>query len=408
MSQPSLQESAILERTFSRFTELAACSESTGNLCRTFGTPAHGRAAVLLSQWMEEAGLTVSTDGWGNVFGRTRVDCERAVVLGSHYDTVKNAGMFDGALGILAGLAALEILGPEFPEKIPFAVEVAAFAEEEGVRFPATYLGSRAAWGLILPEDLGLVDSDGVSLGVLIEPPWHQPAPRYTTENTLAYIEAHIEQGPVLENGGRAIGVVSAIAGQKRFLLSFTGKSGHAGTCPMTLRRDALAGAAAWITVLEALAREIPDLVATVGCLEIPQSATNVIPGLVKLSLDLRHPDAAILGAAEREIMEQASAIAAARGLVFGVEITTDQPPVPLDARLRQKLASVIPGGTVPELVSGAGHDAVIFAPRVPTALLFCRCREGLSHHPDEFVSFEDFSILVETLRRLLWEEQNL
>jgi allantoate deiminase len=388
--------------TYDRFTALAQCSETPGSLTRTLATPAHRKAAAMLERWLHEAGLHVTRDGWGNVFGRTREAPGPLVVFGSHYDTVRNAGAFDGTLGILAALAAVETLGPDAWPELPFGIEVAAFAEEEGVRFPATFLGSRAAWGLITEADLQLRDADGTSLAELIDPLWHQPPSRYEHDQVLAYIEAHIEQGPVLESLRQPLATVSAIAGQKRFQLSFTGEAAHAGTCPMSLRRDALTGAAVWIHEVESRARQTPDLVATVGCVHIPDAAPNVVPARVELTLDLRHPDSTTLEDAENLLLAAASGIAQDRHLTLDFTRTTNQPPLGLDPALRSKLTTVMTEKNPPVLVSGAGHDAAVFAPRVPSALLFVRCRGGRSHHPEEHVSAEDFDLVVQTLAQFL------
>jgi allantoate deiminase len=391
-----------LQNHYGRCQILADYSESSGSLCRTFLSPAHRQAAGVIADWMRQAGLTVEQDDWGNVFGRSRADGP-SIIIGSHYDTVPNAGAFDGVLGIVAGLAAIELIGPQVLARLPFALEVAAFSEEEGIRFPATFLGSRAAWGLISPEDFSLQDADGLTLGELMAKP--NPPARYRQKDILAYLEPHIEQGPVLENSGVPLAAVTAVAGQMRFRMSLEGVSGHAGTCPMPLRKDALAGLADWMLFAESFARKTPDLVATVGTVEIPGAAPNVIPGLVNWTLDLRHPEETTLNSAREFLLQQARQISRQRGLRFTFTQTTDQPPVQLNASLCEKISAILPPNT-PKMISGAGHDAVIFAPRVPTALLFVRCRGGLSHHPDEHVSLEDFIRLVETLRDFILAEK--
>jgi len=392
----------VIHRGYERLFALARCSETPQTLTRTFASDAMRGAADLLGGWMSEAGLQVERDDWLNLFGRTTGEKRRVLVLGSHYDTVRHAGIFDGSLGILASLCAVECIGSERIASWPFDIEVAAFSEEEGVRFATTYLGSRAAWGEITAEDLEQCDAAGIPLRDIIPATSQKPIARYDADSVLAFVESHIEQGPVLETSGHPLGVVTAVAGQNRVRVSIEGVSGHAGTCPMHLRRDALAGAAQWVCMVERLAAGEPGLVATVGCLDIPDAASNVIPGLVRLSLDVRHEEDSIRRSAIRMMHESLKSISKERELEFIWEEVLEQNAQPLDAYLQEALVKAVSSKNCPRLVSGAGHDAVVFAPKVPAGMLFVRCRGGVSHHADEFTSKEDFAELVHTLIRFL------
>ncbi|HEY5228271.1 MAG TPA: Zn-dependent hydrolase, partial [Opitutaceae bacterium] len=278
-----------------RIDELARISDERGMTTRTFLSPAMGRANALVGRWMKTAGLAVSQDTVGNLVGRVEgpMKTSRTLLLGSHLDTVRDAGSYDGVLGVLLPLSALEVLR-ERGVSLPFAVEVLGFSEEEGVRFSSAYLGSKGFTGRLRKSDLRLRDAKGVSVEqALIDHNggrFAPPAAAHVRKELIGYVEAHIEQGPVLEAGGMAAGVVSAIAGQTRAKIIFTGKAGHAGTTPMGLRSDALAGAAAFILGVEAHARTRPPLVATVGRATAHPGAANVIAGSAELTLDVRHP----------------------------------------------------------------------------------------------------------------------
>jgi allantoate deiminase len=286
------QAAATLAR---RLDQLARVSDERGATTRTFLSPAMGRANALVGKWMRGAGLSVREDRVGNLIGRREGDGKgaRALLLGSHLDTVRDAGRFDGALGVLLPLAALEVLRSQ-GLRLPFAVEVLGFSEEEGVRFSSAYLGSKGYTGRLRKSDLLLRDPEGISVGGALAS--HNgrrmplPAAAHSRGELMGYVEVHIEQGPVLEARGLAAGVVPAIAGQTRAKVIFTGNAGHAGTTPMALRKDALAGAAEFILAAEALARVRPPLVATVGRISAHPGAPNVIAGAAELTLDVRHP----------------------------------------------------------------------------------------------------------------------
>ncbi len=386
-----------------RLDQLGRVSDEPGRLTRTFLSPAMRRANELVGGWMREAGLAVREDGAGNLIGRLESRPAgrrgtRTLLMGSHLDTVRDAGRFDGALGVLLPIAALAELRRRGVE-LPFGVEVVGFAEEEGVRFAGAYLGSKGYCGLLRAGDLALCDGDGVTArqalaglhGGAALPRLraaHRPA------DLLGYFEVHIEQGPVLEARGLPLGVVTAIAGQSRVRLAWRGRAGHAGTTPMRLRRDALAGAAELVLAAEALARGHKGLVATVGELAVAPGAANVIPGEVVHTLDVRHPEDEVRVGAVAELRAAAAAIARRRRLGLAWQPVQDHGAVACCRELSGLLAESVRGvqGRSLALPSGAGHDAVILSRLTPVAMLFVRCRAGLSHHPDEFAAPDDIA----------------
>lgn len=386
-------------------TELARVSDEPGKLTRTFLSPAMRRANARVGQWMREAGLAVREDAVGNLIGRCTgaPGATRTLLLGSHLDTVRDAGRFDGALGVLLPIAALGELRRR-GVTLPFAVEVIGFSEEEGVRFSSAYLGSKGYAGKLRAADLARRDERGVSVRDALRQlgggRLSLPKAAYRRRDLLGYVEVHIEQGPVLERERLAVGVVSAIAGQTRGRATFSGKAGHAGTTPMELRRDALAGAAEFIRFVESTARLRAPLVATVGTLTVSPGAPNVIPAEAVLSLDVRHPRDAARRAALRHLLAEGRAIARRRGLRFAWERTQDNAAVACSPRLSAQLRASVQ--TVQrrslDLVSGAGHDAVVMATLAPVAMLFVRCRAGLSHHPDEFAAPKDIAVALEVM----------
>jgi allantoate deiminase len=396
------QAAAALSRRIDR---LARVSDERGATTRTFLSPAMARANGLVGSWMKAAGLSVREDAVGNLVGRAPGSAPGAgtLLMGSHLDTVRDAGRFDGALGVLLPIAAMEVLRGR-GVSLPFAVEILGFSEEEGVRFSSAYLGSKGYAGRLTASDLRLRDAEGITVGEVLSRRsrgrFVLPKPAHPRHALLGYVEVHIEQGPVLERRGLATGVVSGISGQTRGRVRFTGSAGHAGTTPMTLRRDALAGAAEFILAAERLARSRPGLVATVGSVSAHPGAPNVIAGSAELSLDLRHPADARRRAAFAELARE-------RGLRFACEVTQDNGAVACSAPLSAILASSARAaqGRVITLASGAGHDAVVMASLAPIAMLFVRCRGGLSHHPAESVSKADLrtalGILVDFLARL-------
>ncbi len=328
---------------------------------------------------------------------------------GDLYDTVTDAGKYDGALGVLLALATVEALGGK---RLPFALEIIGFSEEEGVRYRTPYLGSRAVVGAFEPELLALRDQDGVSLRDCLERFGCDTAAiggaAYTPGQLIGYVEAHIEQGPVLEARDLPVGVVSAIAGQSRLRLRFGGQAAHAGTTPMgALRRDALAGAAAFIGAVEAEGLATLGLVATVGAVTVSPNAGNVIPGVAEIGLDVRHASDALRAGTVDCLLQQAERIAEARGLTWNVVERSDFGAVPMDAALRAGLGAAIARENFPvcEMVSGAGHDAAVLAAHIPAAMLFLRSPNGgVSHHPDESVYLQDMETALRVLLRFVMQ----
>ena len=326
------------------------------------------------------------------------------LLIGSHLDTVPNAGAFDGVLGVVLGVAIVEEL---HGRRLPFAIEVAGFSEEEGVRFSKPFLGSLALAGRLDAEALARTDKNGISVAEAIRAygldPKHLPA-AVLSGDTFAYLEIHIEQGPVLESEDASLGVVEALVGQTRMQFVFTGQANHAGTTPMSLRHDAMAAAAEWIVAVESYAGPHDGLVATVGRVEAAPGAGNVIAGQVTASLDVRHADDAVRRAAVIALTQYAEAAAGRRGVQVAEQTQLEQPAVPLDPRLTAILhdATGRAGFSGRRMTSGAGHDAMVLAPVVPSTMLFLRSPGGLSHHPDETVLPQDVEAAIATVMEFL------
>ena len=371
-----------------RCDELGAISDEAGRLTRTFHSPAMQRANALVGSWMRAAGLAVREDAAFNLLGRW--PCARrgakTLLLGSHLDTVRDAGKYDGPLGVLVALAAVERLR-DAGTTLPFHVEVAGFSDEEGVRYQTTYLGSRALAGTLTKRDLALIEEKGIEKA------------RRDPREFLAYAEVHIEQGPVLEAEGLAVGVVTGIAGQTRLSVEFTGHAGHAGTVPMKLRRDALCAAAEFI-----LAVERCGVTATVGKIDARPGAGNVIPGQVALSLDVRHPDDARRISAVKALRARASAIAKERGSRLAWKPVQQTASVACDRTLTALMRTAVAKHQprVLALPSGAGHDAAAMSAVCPVAMLFVRCKGGFSHHPAESVKTADVAVALAVLREFV------
>ena len=318
-------------------------------------------------------------------------------LLGSHVDTVPNAGAFDGVLGVVLAIALVDSLGGR---RLPFAIEVAAFSDEEGVRFGAPFLGSRALAGTLDAALLSRRDPTGASVEEAIRAFGLDPAAlpeARLAKGVFAYFEFHIEQGPVLESLGLPLGVVTSITGLSRLVLHFRGQANHAGTTPMHLRRDALAATARWITVVDRYARATPRLTATVGSLDVRPGAANIVPGDVNASLDVRHPDDAVRRRAVAVLLSDAQRLADRCGISFDWQAQVDQPATACDPCLVAALGRAVStaGYPVHRMPSGAGHDAMILAPQVPVAMLFLRSPGGISHHPDETVLAADVDAAV-------------
>ncbi|MCS7268186.1 MAG: allantoate amidohydrolase, partial [Geminicoccaceae bacterium] len=355
--------------------------------------------------WMGAAGLATRIDAAGNLLGRREGPRpgSPALVLGSHLDTVIDAGRFDGTLGVLLALALVERLR-ERGRALPFALEVVAFADEEGVRFGTGLLGSRAMAGTLDPAVLGLVDRHGTSLARALwacglEPEALARAAR-RPEEILGYLEVHIEQGPVLEREGLALGPVEAIAGAERSTVEVLGEAGHAGTVPMEARKDALAAAAEMVLAVERVARGAEGVVATVGRLEVEPGAVNTVPGRVRFTIDLRSGEDSRRAQVSALLHASLCEIARRRGVGLAVATREEFAAVRCDARLLATLEAALAarGRPVRRLVSGAGHDAAALAAIAPVAMLFVRCRGGVSHHPAEDVDPEDVAAALEVL----------
>jgi len=396
--------------------ELGQISDETGRLTRTFLSPAMERAVMRVGSWMQDAGCDVQVDNLGNLIGRRPAAAPgrapRTLILGSHLDTVRDAGRYDGALGVLLPIVALYELNRREVE-LPFHLELVGFSEEEGVRFTSAYLGSEGYIGRLPSAALGLRDAEGVTLREALETfggPFRRPGPAHRRRDLLGYVEVHIEQGPVLEEAGLAVGVVSAIAGQSRFRVTWRGRAGHAGTTPMALRRDALAGAAEFAVAVERLARATAGQVATVGVMQVRPGAANVIPGEVIHTLDVRHARDTVRRRTAEQLARLAARIAARRGLRVRWQRTQDDAAVGCDLGLSARLDRSVRAvqGRSLSLVSGAGHDAVVLSRLTDVAMLFVRCRGGLSHHPAEHVAPRDLGValrvMVDFLTRLAGE----
>ncbi len=394
---------------------LSHFSEEAGSLTRRFATGPMREVNATVAAWMRAAGMTVQVDPVGNIIGRyeatTEVAAEgtKTLLLGSHLDTVRDAGKYDGPLGVMVALACVERLHQR-EERLPFAIEVLGFADEEGVRYHTAYIGSRAAAGIFDASTLELSDDEGVILAEAIRQSGGNPdpdvlcTPRWRREDLLGYCEVHIEQGPVLEMRDLPVGVVSAISGQNRYALTFVGKAGHAGTVPMLLRHDALCAASEFILATEALAQTTPGLVATVGKITVRPNASNVIPGHVTLSLDVRHQDGAVLEQACNQLYTEGEHISQERGIGLRWHTVQKDQRIPCDPHLVRVLEQSIEQAGYPILAlpSGAGHDGVSLSHLTTIAMLFVRCKGGISHHPDESVAVEDVEVALDVMDQFL------
>jgi allantoate deiminase len=393
-----------------RINQLAAISETPAHLARIFLTGEHRTAAELLLGWMRSAGMAAHLDAIGNVCGRYEGDRPNlpCLMLGSHYDTVRDAGKWDGPLGLITAISCVADLARR-GRRLPFAIEVTGFADEEGIRFASTLLGSRAVAGTFNESVLGSKDSAGISMREALIAfgldPDHIGAAARARRELLAYIELHIEQGPVLEAQNLPVGVVTAIAGATRLAARLTGMAGHAGTVPMALRRDALAGAAECICTIEELCRtDAGGLVGTVGYIHAIPGATNVIPGQVSFTIDLRAPTDAHRKRAVSDIVRQIETVAKRRKLSLQLDITHENRTVPCAPWLQQQVAQAISAEGFPvfELPSGAGHDGMAMIDIADVGMVFVRCRGGVSHHPDEHVELADADAGARVLLRLI------
>ena len=401
----------IGERVGAMIDALAIISADEGRLTRLYLTPEHKRAANLVGEWMRRAGLSVRMDAVGTMHGLLAAAtpgplAERRLLIGSHIDTVVDAGKYDGNLGVIVGIVAIEEMRAR-GVALPFEVEVLAFGDEEGVRYPKTLISSSTIAGTVEPNILELTDKGGMTLRHALAEfggdPEHLYTEAYNRAETLGYLEVHIEQGPVLDQAGEALGVVTAIASQGRYRVHVRGEAGHAGTVPMAIRHDALAGAAEAMLMIEAVARggSTSSLVATVGEARVSPGAGNVIPGTVDLSLDVRAATDEARAGAVGEIRRRIRQIGLGRGLVIGVETMLEKPVSVCSPRLKRAIAAAIAkveGRPPREFMSGAGHDGQALIRLTDIGMIFVRCRAGISHSPLESVAVEDMGLAVEAL----------
>ena len=385
--------------------QLATLSEDRNVTTRTCFSKPMREVHTALASWMARAGMTVRVDAIGNIRGvyppvlsRAPLASAPRLYIGSHLDTVPDAGAFDGVLGTVLAIALIEMLGGK---RFPFAIEVVGFSDEEGVRFGAPFLGSRALAGTFDGALLDRTDDSGRSLRDVIRQFGLDPnriPDAVALPNALGYLEFHIEQGPVLENLNLQLAVVDVISGQTRAELTFEGAAAHAGTTPMRMRKDALACAAAWIAEVEREALTTPGLVTTVGRLAIEPGAGNVVPGRAVLSLDVRHAEDGIRKAAVEKLSTAAAEIAAQRGLRMTWEPRLDQASVAMDPAISAMLDRALERSGAPphRMSSGAGHDAMIVASKMPAGMVFLRCEGGISHHPAENIREDDVAAALD------------
>lgn len=378
---------ALAEKAIRYCRLLSTMTEEPGRTTRTFLSPPMHDVHNTLSAWMTELGMAVHIDAAGNLRGLYGDASAPRLVIASHLDTVPNAGAFDGILGVVMGLALMET-------KPAIAVEVVGFSEEEGVKYGFPFIGSRAFVGT-LGSDLEIAAPAIRAYG--LDPA--QIAEAHFSPHCRAYLEFHIEQGPVLESLSLPLAVVENIVGLSRYRVTFTGRANHAGTTPMHMRHDALAAAAEWIGEVERA-----GIVATVGSMKVKPNAANAIPGEVQASLDVRHTSDQTRQAVCESLLRKANAAGEKRGVAVSHEVLLDQEAVPMDEALRHRLASAVEAAGYPvhRMDSGAGHDAMILAPHMPSAMLFLRSPGGVSHHPDENVLLEDVEAALQVGARFV------
>lgn len=387
-----------------RCSELACCSEEKARLTRLYLSAPMRKVHTSLAGWMRGASLEPRVDHAGNMIGRRiGADSSQTLIIGSHLDTVVNAGSYDGVLGVLMGLAVAELLSDH---QLPFNLDVIGFSEEEGIRFNKPYLGSSAVAGVFHPEWLERTDRTGVTLREAIcafdldpEQTCHRP---YKEERVVGFIEPHLEQGPVLERANLPVGIVSGIAGQSRLRMEFLGEVGHAGTTPMLGRSDALVAAAKFVAKVDEVGCEIKGLRATVGAFDVFPNASNVIPGRVVLSLDVRHLENALREKAVDDLIKAATQIAQDSRVEFDLLEAASKRCVSVDKKLTGLLSQTISEYGISALAvpSGAGHDAVVMSERFPISMMFIRHPGAVSHHPDERVERDDVAVGIEILAK--------
>ena len=386
-----------------RIEQLASITEESGCVTRTYGTPAFVKGAQLVQEWMKAAGLETRIDAIGNVRGRWNSGKANAktLVLASHIDTVVNAGKYDGPLGVIMAIDLIEQLKSK-KAVLPFHIEIIAFSDEEGVRFHTTFLGSQVVTGAFNKDWLQKKDANGISLEEAMKvfggSPDQLSKDAIPANEWLGYFEMHIEQGPVLYNQQIPVAVVTSIAGQKRITVTLRGFAGHAGTVPMDMRSDALCAAADCILAIETFATgQKHRLVATVGTIQIPHGASNVIPGEVRFTIDIRSSDNQYLAEATASVKTICEELVMKRMVSMDWQLVQETAPVAADPHLTETLRKAITGSQFPvvELVSGAGHDAVPVSQVAPVSMMFIRCYKGISHHPQEHAEVGDIASAI-------------
>lgn len=400
----------LAAQVLARCDALARCTDDPGRITRLFCSPAMREAHRLVGAWMESAGMTLRIDAAANLIGAYRslgCDPQRRIIIGSHLDSVVDAGRYDGVLGVMMGIAVVESLRG-VDARLPWAIDVVGFSDEEGVRFGAPFIGSRALAGTLDQAMLDLRDADGQTMAEALTrfgaDLSRLAAAALSPADVVAYLEPHIEQGPLLEALGEPMGVVTAIAGQTRLSVTWTGPGGHAGTTPMLQRKDPLVAAARWISEVERVGCSANGLVATVGRVDVTPNTSNCIPRQARLSLDVRHAADAVRDAAVRELTDLARRIAVESQLHIEIQDDHQHRAVAMDSELTAQLAAVAQqAGYQPQtMASGAGHDAGVIAGVAPAAMLFLRCPGGLSHHPEEAVDAADVGAGLEVLTRFI------
>ena len=390
---------------------LASFSEEPGQITRRFASPPMHQVHATITSWLRDIGVSVEIDAIGNLIGHYAgtQDGAKTLLLGSHLDTVRNAGRYDGLLGVMVVLACLERLHKR-GKRLPFHIDLLGFADEEGLRYQSVYIGSKALLGSFDLRDLALLDEDGIPFAEAVRTFGGNPdptlltTPRWKREELLGYSEVHIEQGPVLEAQNLPLAVVNAIVGQQRILFTLHGEAGHAGTLPMALRRDALCAAAESVLVIEEMGRSVPSLVTTVGQLQVQPGACNVVPDNVYFSLDIRHEDDALRDDCAHSLCQQIEQICAKRAIDVEWQVVENSQTVRCAPRLVQCWQQALSecGYPIFTLPSGAGHDGVIISTITEIAMLFVRCRGGISHNPAESVQEEDVAGAIDVLERFV------
>ncbi len=392
-----------------RVDELAAISESPDQLTRIFLSAEQARASELVLGWMREAGMTAHIDAIGNVVGRyegARPGLP-SLVLGSHLDTVRDAGKYDGMLGVITAIACVDALN-RAGRRLDFAITVIGFSDEEGVRFGTTMLGSEAVAGTFDTAVLSCTDDNGITMAQALEAYGLDPerigSAAMRREDVLAYVELHIEQGPVLEGWELPVGCVTSISGATRYEVTVGGEAGHAGTVPMTARKDALAAVAECILAVETRCGGEPGLVGTVGRIEAKPGAINVIPGRAAFTIDIRAPEDATRRRAAEDVLRQMDRIAARRGVTLVCRKIYDMAATPCAPWLMAQIdAAIAPQGIAPfHLPSGAGHDGMAMAAIADIGMIFLRCAKGISHNPAEAVTVNDAETGARVLLRFI------